>query len=201
MFGFSFLIIAFFVFVVWLVFQQLAKARSELERTKREFFDSQQQNLKQLNEMQQRYKNEIESARRQSVSQSRYTLKGQVSEQLAPMLPDFPYLPSDCRFIGDPIDYVIFNGYTDNKDNLGSESQPMEVVLVDIKSCQARLSKGQNQIKQAIESGRVRFETIRISDEGIVHKSSLGSDLRMENDGRLFDMRQRILKKIQDHYR
>ena len=36
------------------------------------------------------------------------------------------------------------------------------MVLIDIKSGGARLTKGQQAIAQAIARGRVRFETIRI---------------------------------------
>jgi len=35
-------------------------------------------------------------------------------------------------------------------------------VLIDIKSGNARLTKGQQAIAQAIRDGRVRFETVRI---------------------------------------
>ena len=37
-----------------------------------------------------------------------------------------------------------------------------EIVLIDIKSGGARLTKGQQAIAQAMAEGRVRFETIRI---------------------------------------
>jgi len=33
---------------------------------------------------------------------SRAVLGGQFSEQLAPFLPDFKYLPTECRFVGKP---------------------------------------------------------------------------------------------------
>ena len=34
------------------------------------------------------------------IKTSRAVLGGQFSEQIAPYLPDFPYNPADCRFIG-----------------------------------------------------------------------------------------------------
>ena len=39
-----------------------------------------------------------------------------MAEQMAPLLPGFAYLPADARFLGDPIDYVIFDGYSAVKD-------------------------------------------------------------------------------------
>ncbi|TCM69157.1 Holliday junction resolvase-like endonuclease [Acinetobacter calcoaceticus] len=100
-------------------------------------------------------------AQRRSVNTSRAVLKGKMAEQLAPILPQFPYLPSDAKFMGDPIDYVVFEGYSNFRDGDG-RAEDIEVVFIDIKSGAARLTKGQQAIAQAIEQGRVRFETIRI---------------------------------------
>lgn len=103
----------------------------------------------------------LAAAQKRSVSTSRAVLKGKMAEQLAPILPEFQYLPSDAKFLGDPIDYVVFDGYTDFRDGDG-RAEDIEVVLIDIKSGGARLTKGQMAIAQAIRDGRVRFETVRI---------------------------------------
>ena len=80
-------------------------------------------------------------AQKRSVNTSRAVLKGKMAEQLAPIMPEFRYLPSDAKFLGDPIDYVVFDGYTDFRDGDGV-AEDIEVVLIDIKSGGARLSKG-----------------------------------------------------------
>ena len=100
-------------------------------------------------------------AQKRSVNTSRAVLKGKMAEQLAPILPEFQYLPSDAKFLGDPVDYVVFDGYTDFRDGDG-EAEDIEIVLIDIKSGGARLTKGQQAIAEAIQNGRVRFETVRI---------------------------------------
>lgn len=100
-------------------------------------------------------------AQKRSVNTSRAVLKGKMAEQMAPIMPEFQYLPSDAKFLGDPVDYVVFDGYTDLRDGEG-RAEDIEVVLIDIKSGSARLTKGQQAIAQAIRDGRVRFETIRI---------------------------------------
>ncbi|AOA59351.1 Holliday junction resolvase-like protein [Acinetobacter larvae] len=100
-------------------------------------------------------------AQKKSVNTSRAVLKGKMAEQLAPLLPEFPYLPSDAKFMGDPVDYIVFDGYSDFRDGDGA-AEDIEVVLIDIKSGTARLTKGQQAIAQAVAEGRVRFETIRI---------------------------------------
>ena len=104
----------------------------------------------------------LTSAQKRSVNTSRAVLKGKMAEQLAPIMPEFQYLPSDAKFLGDPVDYVVFDGYTDLRDGEG-RAEDIEVVLIDIKSGGARLTKGQQAIAQAIAQGRVRFEAVRIN--------------------------------------
>jgi predicted Holliday junction resolvase-like endonuclease len=108
---------------------------------------------------------EVELATRRSVNQSRSTLKGQIAEQMAPLLAGFAYEPADARFLGDPIDYVVFRGRT----RFGDPEQDLdglEVVLLEIKQGQSKLSPIQRAIADAVEAGRVRFEICRIADNG-----------------------------------
>ncbi|OOW11132.1 Holliday junction resolvase-like protein [Acinetobacter sp. MF4640] len=105
-------------------------------------------------------------AQKRSVNTSRAVLKGKMAEQLAPIMPQFEYLPSDAKFLGDPVDYVVFDGYTDLRDGEG-RVEDIEIILIDIKSGGARLTKGQVAIAQAIQAGRVRFETVRIDFDTI----------------------------------
>jgi len=112
-------------------------------------------------ELELKHQQDLIHAQKRSVNTSRAVLKGKMAEQLAPILPEFPYLPSDAKFLGDPIDYVIFKGYTDLRDGAG-QVDDLEIILIDIKSGGARLTKGQLAIAEAIKQGRIRFETIRI---------------------------------------
>jgi predicted Holliday junction resolvase-like endonuclease len=115
-------------------------------------------------ELQLEHQQALSQAQKRSVNTSRAVLKGKMAEQLAPILPEFQYLPSDAKFLGDPIDYVVFDGYTDLRDGQG-KVEDVEIVLIDIKSGGARLTKGQQAIAHAIQHGRIRFETIRIDFE------------------------------------
>ena len=108
----------------------------------------------------------LAQAQKRSVNTSRAVLKGKMAEQLAPIMPQFEYLPSDAKFLGDPVDYVVFDGYTDLRDGEG-RPEDIEIVLIDIKSGGARLTKGQVAIAQAIQAWRVRFETVRIDFDTI----------------------------------
>ena len=114
----------------------------------------------QIQILQDEYQQALKIAKNRSIDGSRAVIKGKIAEQLAPILPDFKYLPSDARFIGDPIDYIVFNGYTDIKDN-GSSDINLEIVILDIKTGQASLSVLQEAIAKAVNSGKVRFEVVR----------------------------------------
>lgn len=114
-----------------------------------------------ISELELEHQQALAQAQKRSVNTSRAVLKGKMAEQLAPIMPEFRYLPSDAKFLGDPVDYVVFDGYTDFRDGEG-RAEDIEVILMDIKSGGARLTKGQQAIAQAVQEGRLRFETLRI---------------------------------------
>jgi predicted Holliday junction resolvase-like endonuclease len=119
---------------------------------------------KYIAELELEHKQALLDAQKRSVNTSRAVLKGKMAEQFAPILPEFQYLPSDAKFLGDPVDYVVFDGYSNFRDGDGT-ADDIEVILLDIKSGGARLSKGQQAIAQAVREGRIRFETLRIDFE------------------------------------
>ncbi len=108
---------------------------------------------------------ELTDARRDSLQRSRSSLKGQIAEQMAPLLPGFRYLPADARFIGDPIDYLVFNGYTGLRD-AGADAAQLEIVFLEVKQGGSMLSPFQKSIARSVEEGRVRFELLRIAEDG-----------------------------------
>ena len=59
----------------------------------------------------------IKKERENAVKKSREVLSGQFSEQLAPFLPDFKYSPSEARFIGKPVDFIVFKGMDQKEIN------------------------------------------------------------------------------------
>jgi len=126
-----------------------------------------------IKQMESEIQTEVERARKQSVDQSRHTIKGQIIERLAPLLPGFGFSPADARFIGHPVDYVVFHGYTDVCDGNGSVDG-VEVVILDVKYKTAHLSKGQRAVMDAIRAGRVSFRVVRVDEHGTVTSSSTG---------------------------
>ena len=102
-------------------------------------------------------KNKLEPIIRDRIKRSRAVLGGQFSEQLAPYLPDFPYNPNECRFIGKPIDLLVFRGMDHGRID--------EVVLVEIKSGRAKsLSKVERQLRDAVSEGRVSWVQYDVPD-------------------------------------
>ena len=100
--------------------------------------------------------------RKDSVNRSRSTLKGKIAEQLAPVIPGFVFNPADARFIGSPVDYIIFDGLTEVSDE---RKESIRIVFMDVKKGSASLTRTQRVIKRAVEEKAVGWETLRIADE------------------------------------
>jgi len=118
-----------------------------------------QKHDKDIMKMEQRISDERDDA----VDISRSVLKGKIAEQMSPLFPEFysKYEPADARFIGSPIDFVIFKNMSKFKD----EKLPIEVILMDVKTGSSDLKPLQNAIKKAIEDGRVKFDVLKPSIE------------------------------------
>lgn len=105
-------------------------------------------------EMWLKWEEEREKAVRDAVTQSRSVLGGKFTEQLAPYLPQFRYDPTEARFIGSPIDLIVFPGL--------SRGEPEEIVIMEIKSGRtAQLTPQERKIRQLIEDGMVRWELLQ----------------------------------------
>ena len=93
-------------------------------------------------------------ANKAAVRRSRSVLSGMFAEQLAPYLPNFPFSPTEAKFIGAPIDFLIFRGM---------DAQHIEeVIFVEVKSGSARLNHNEHSLKEAIENKRVRWHEYRV---------------------------------------
>lgn len=89
-------------------------------------------------------------ARKDATRRSRAVLTGQFCEQLAPYLPNFPYKPTEVRFVGKPVDYIVFEGL--------DEKSISRVVFLEVKSGNASLNNSERSLREAVASGRVAFE-------------------------------------------
>jgi len=94
-----------------------------------------------------------ERIRREVLERSRAVLKGRIGEQLAPLLPMFKHEPADARFIGSPVDYLVFDGY--------KEGEPKRIIFLDVKTGKtAALSPVEQKLKRVVEQGKVEWETL-----------------------------------------
>ena len=107
---------------------------------------------------------EVDTIRAATRKGSRSSIKGKVGEQLAPLLPEFSYAPADARFLGNPVDYVVFDGYTEVKEREAGELR--EIVFVEVKKgARAELSYEELRIRDCINRTKnVRFEVVRLAD-------------------------------------
>jgi predicted Holliday junction resolvase-like endonuclease len=91
----------------------------------------------------------VSSERRDAIKRSRAVLGGLAAEQLAPWLPGFPWNPGELRFIGKPIDFLVFRG--------AAEGRIDEVVFVEVKTGGATLSGIERALRDAVREKRVSW--------------------------------------------
>jgi len=107
--------------------------------------------LKQIAEIEKKLEDESE-ARKKIVSQKKSSevRLGHIAEKLAPFLDDFPYEPENATFLGQPIDYIVF--------------EDDEIVFIEIKSGNSKLSQKQRNIRDLVKNKCVSWKEIRIKD-------------------------------------
>ena len=93
---------------------------------------------------------------------SAHTTKGQILEKWCPFL-EHPEIDPDWEaknwsFMGNPIDYIIFDWRNDKTINLADG----KVVLLDVKSGKSQLTTKQRRIRDLIQAGKVEWRTIRL---------------------------------------
>src|SRR5437762_12385889 len=93
--------------------------------------------------------------RENAVQRSLAVTAGKVHEQLVPYLPEFGFNPKDARFLGSPVDLVVFDGLADG--------QVRRVVFLEVKTGGAPLTARERQVRQIIESREVAWAELRLS--------------------------------------
>lgn len=98
-----------------------------------------------------------------SQKKSSETRLGQISEHLVPFLENCTHDPKSMHFLGNPIDYIVF------------DFDEPKIVFLEVKSGNSKPSKRQKLVKNIIKSGRIFYEEIRINEKGIKNKT-IGHD-------------------------
>src|SRR5437879_4533423 len=73
-----------------------------------------------------RLKSRINVIRQDAVQKSQAVTLGKVTEHLVPFLPGFDFDPRDVRFLGSPVDLVVFDGL--------SNGDVKRLVFVEVKN-------------------------------------------------------------------
>jgi predicted Holliday junction resolvase-like endonuclease len=96
---------------------------------------------------------EEKKIRQDAVKKSEAVTRGKVTEHLIPYFPDFEYNPKDARFLGTPVDFIVFDGL--------SEGEMNKVVFVEVKSGKTGiLSRREKLVRECVDKGKVSYEII-----------------------------------------
>lgn len=78
---------------------------------------------------------------------------GQISEQIAPFLKEYPYDPKNAKFLGQPVDFISF--------------EEDKIVFIEVKTGHSQLTEKQKNLKKLVNDKKVFWEEFRISEKGI----------------------------------
>jgi predicted Holliday junction resolvase-like endonuclease len=93
--------------------------------------------------------------RENAVQRSLAVTAGKVHEQLVPYLPEFGFNPKDARFLGSPVDLVVFDGLADG--------EVKRVVFLEVKTGGASLTARERQVREVIEAREVAWVELRLT--------------------------------------
>ena len=93
--------------------------------------------------------------RADAVQRSLAVTSGKVHEQLLPYMRAFPYNPKDVRFLGSPIDLVVFDGLADG-DLRG-------IVFLEVKTGGSTLTSRERRVRDVIQAREVEWAELRVA--------------------------------------
>ena len=93
--------------------------------------------------------------RENAVQRSLAVTAGKVHEQLVPYLPEFGFNPKDARFLGSPVDLVIFDGL--------AAGSVRRVVFLEVKTGGAALTTRERQVRDVIDAREVVWAELKLN--------------------------------------
>ncbi len=98
---------------------------------------------------------EEDAIRTDAIRRSESVTRGKITEHLVPFFPLFPYDPRDARFLGSPVDLIIFDGL--------SEGTIREIVFAEIKTSRnPSLSRREREVRECIGERRVSYTMLQV---------------------------------------
>lgn len=135
---------------------QLVKWRNDdLENAKRQIWDvlSKEAALK-LEQWKIETEKEI---REDELEKNKSVTMGKPTEHMVPYMPGFTFNPEDTRFIGGPIDLLVFDGL--------ENGEVQKIVFVEVKTGTSALSPKERNIRDAVMAGKVEWMEVKASVE------------------------------------
>lgn len=132
----SILILIVAVMIIGLLVRELVRKIIEINRIKLE------------------HEGQVRAARKDSNDRQRSTIKGQISETLAPWSMDAVNSVKELNFIGNPIDFVGFKGLDGDGE--------VEIKFIEVKSGKSKLNKNQRRVRDAVKAKRIEWVEVKI---------------------------------------
>ena len=104
----------------------------------------------------------IKEARKDTAARQRATIKGDISEIIAPWSMKVVNSVKELNFLGNPIDFIGFKGLDGDGD--------VEIKFIEVKSGKSRLNKNQRRVRDAVEEKRIEWAEVRVTEIEIVEK-------------------------------
>jgi len=148
--------------------RELERARAEIEQGLRAKYEAE------LNKWIQEKEKQI---REDAIKRSLSVTLGRVAEHIAPIIASYEIGadPTDFRYLGSPVDYVVFKGLT--------KGEVEEVIFLEVKASEkGALSSREKEVKKAIESGKVRYVVYNIREKlaSVFEEPAENSEARMQ---------------------
>jgi len=92
--------------------------------------------------------------REDAIKRSASVIQGKVNEHLVPYMSLFKYNPSDVRFLGSPIDLIVFDGM--------NEDEIRKIIFIEVKTGKSSLSTKERKIRDCILNKNIEYELLKI---------------------------------------
>ena len=105
------------------------------------------------------HKDAIKDARKDTAARQRSTIKGDISEIIAPWSIKSVNSVKELNFMGSPIDFVGFKGLDGDGE--------IEIKFIEIISGKSKLNKNQRRIRDAVIAKRIEWVEVQVKDTEI----------------------------------
>ncbi len=131
--------------------KEIEENKTKIEKLTKEW---QVKYIKDIEELKRLFKDSEKKIKQKSVSSSRRSLVGKFIERFVPFLSKIPYAPSDMHFLGQPIDYIVFEGLKDDDIK--------KVGFIEVKTGESKLNKREKSLKEVIDKKKVYWKEVRV---------------------------------------